>query len=152
RRLSRRSIGSASGVDAAAAGRRPATVNVVEAGFRGGSSPERCHAQACSWYRRSQAGGHQTMTDRDASGGAGPMADKSNFTPDEWKILLESVTMAGVAITAAEPSGLWGLLKESFAGGTMLAQAKLDPNANPLVKAVIAEFETAQGRSAARDG
>ena len=28
------------------------------------------------------------------------MADKSNFTPDEWKLLLESVTMAGIAITA----------------------------------------------------
>ena len=42
------------------------------------------------------------------------MADKSNFTPDEWKLLLESVTMAGVAVSAADPSGLWGLLKESF--------------------------------------
>ena len=81
-----------------------------------------------------------------------PMTDKSNFTPDEWKLLLESVTMAGIAITAAEPSGLWGVLKESFAGGTMLAQAKMDHNANPLIKAVIAEFDTAQGRSAARDG
>ena len=40
------------------------------------------------------------------------MADKSNFTPDEWKLLLESVTMAGVAVSAADPSGLWGLLKE----------------------------------------
>ena len=45
------------------------------------------------------------------------MPDKSNFTPDEWNLLLESVTSAGIAITAAEPSGLWGLLKESFAEG-----------------------------------
>ena len=28
------------------------------------------------------------------------MADKSNFTPDEWKLLLESVMMASIAITA----------------------------------------------------
>ena len=48
------------------------------------------------------------------------MTDKSNFTSDEWKLVLESVMMAGVAVTAAEPSGLWGLLKESFAGGTAL--------------------------------
>jgi len=41
------------------------------------------------------------------------VADKSNFTPDEWKLLLESVMAASIAITAAEPSGLWGLLKES---------------------------------------
>jgi len=80
------------------------------------------------------------------------MADKSNFAPDEWKLLLESVMMASIAITAAEPSGLWGLLQESFAGGTELAKAKMDPGANPLVKAVAADFGTSEGRSIARDG
>ena len=80
------------------------------------------------------------------------MADKSNFTPDEWKLLLESVMMAGIAVTTAEPSGLWGLLKESFAGGSALATAKMDPKANMLIKAVVADFETADGRSTARDG
>jgi hypothetical protein len=80
------------------------------------------------------------------------MADKSNFTPDEWKLLLESVTMAGIAITAAEPSGLWGLLKESFAEGGELVKAKADPKTNPLIMAVVADFETSQGRSIARDG
>lgn len=55
------------------------------------------------------------------------MTDKSNFTSDEWKVLLESVTMAGIAITASEPSGLWGLLKESFAEGGELVKAKMDP-------------------------
>ena len=54
------------------------------------------------------------------------MTDKSNFTPDEWKLLLEGVMAASIAITAAEPSGLWGVLKESFAGGTQLAKAKMD--------------------------
>jgi hypothetical protein len=80
------------------------------------------------------------------------MTDKSNFTPDEWKLLLESVMMASIAITAAEPQGLWGLLQESFAGGTELAKAKMDPGANSLVKAVVADFGTAEGRSTARDG
>jgi hypothetical protein len=80
------------------------------------------------------------------------MADKSNFTPDEWKLLLESVTMAGIAVSAADPSGLWGLLKESFAEGKELVAVKTDPTAKPLIKAVVADFETAQGRSAARDG
>jgi hypothetical protein len=36
------------------------------------------------------------------------MPDKSNFTPDEWKLLLESVMTAGIAISAAEPSGVSG--------------------------------------------
>jgi hypothetical protein len=80
------------------------------------------------------------------------MTDKSTYTPDEWKTLLESVTMAGIAVSAAEPSGLWGLLKESFAGGSALATASTDPNANPLVKAVVADFQTSEGRSKARDG
>jgi hypothetical protein len=34
------------------------------------------------------------------------MTDKSSFTPDEWKLLLESVMAAGIAVSAAEPSGL----------------------------------------------
>jgi len=80
------------------------------------------------------------------------MADKSNFTPDEWKLLLESVTMAGVAVSAADPSGLWGLLKESYAEGAALVAAKTDPTTKPLIKAVVADFETSQGRSTARDG
>jgi hypothetical protein len=67
------------------------------------------------------------------------MTDKTNFTPDEWKLLQQSLLAAGVAVTAAEPSGLWGLLKESFASGTDLAKAKTDPGTN------------ADG-SAARDG
>src|SRR4029450_8871720 len=78
------------------------------------------------------------------------MTNKSNFTPDEWKVLLQSVMAAGIAITAAEPSGLWGLLKESFAGGTELAKAKTDPGTNALIKAVVDDFSTAEG-SAARD-
>ena len=67
------------------------------------------------------------------------MADKSSFTPDEWKLLLESVMMASIAITAAEPHGLWGLLQESFAGGAELATAKMDPGADALIKAVVAD-------------
>ena len=80
------------------------------------------------------------------------MPDKSNFTPDEWKLLLESVMTAGIAISAAEPSGLWGLLKESFAEGKALMTAKMDPGADALIKAVVTDFETADGRSIARDG
>jgi hypothetical protein len=80
------------------------------------------------------------------------VTDKSNFTPDEWKLLLESVMAASIAITAAEPNGLWGLLKESFAGGTELAKAKMDPSADALVKAVVGDFGSSEGRSITRDG
>jgi hypothetical protein len=59
------------------------------------------------------------------------VADKSSFTTEEWTLLLESPMMAGMAITAADPSGLWGLLKESFAGGSALAKVMADPDPIP---------------------
>jgi hypothetical protein len=79
------------------------------------------------------------------------MTDKTSFTKDEWTLLLKSPMIAGMAITAADPSGLWGLLKESFAGGAALTKVATDPNANALIKAVVADFSTSEGRSAARD-
>src|SRR6516165_4319201 len=84
--------------------------------------------------------------------GATVVTDKSSFTPDEWKLLLESVMAASIAITAAEPSGLWGLLKEGFAGGSELAKAKMDPGTDALIKAVVNDFGTTEGRSITRDG
>ena len=80
------------------------------------------------------------------------MADKTTFTREEWTLLLESPMMAGMAITAADPSGLWGLLKESFAGGSALVKVMVDPGANPLVKALANDFSTSEARSTARDG
>lgn len=80
------------------------------------------------------------------------MADKTTFTPDEWKLILQGVMMASVAVTAADPSGMWGLLKESFAAGSTLAGAKTDAGSNALIKAVVSDFETSEGRSVARDG
>jgi len=43
-------------------------------------------------------------------------------------------------------------LKESFAGGAALSKVAADSGANTLVKAVVADFSTSEGRSAARDG
>ena len=52
------------------------------------------------------------------------MANKQNFKPDEWTKILESTMLAGMAVSAAEPSGLWGALKEAFASSSALAAAK----------------------------
>lgn len=79
------------------------------------------------------------------------MADKTSFTKDEWALLLQSPVIAGMAITAADPSGLWGLMKESLAAGGALTQAISAPGANALVKAVASDFTTSEGRSAARE-
>jgi hypothetical protein len=80
------------------------------------------------------------------------MAGKSNFTPEEWKTLLESAMMAGIAVTAADPSGLWGTLKESMVSARTIMGAAHDASSAELVKAVAAEYETAEGRAIAREG
>ena len=81
-----------------------------------------------------------------------PMATKADFTPDEWKLLLQSPLVAGVAVSAADPSGLIGMMRESMASARALLQAKADPNADALVKAVAGEFETSEGRGLAQGG
>ena len=79
------------------------------------------------------------------------MANKQSFTADEWNKILESVALSGVAVTAADPSGLLGMFKESFASASVLVSAKQDPGANELVKAVVADFESSEGRSKLRE-
>lgn len=79
------------------------------------------------------------------------MASKTTFTPEEWKQVLEGVMLSGMAVTAAEPSGLFGVLKESMATGKALLAAKSDPASNELIKAVVAEYETGDGRKLASD-
>jgi hypothetical protein len=78
------------------------------------------------------------------------MATKTDFTADEWARLLSSPMVTGMAITAAEPSGVWGLIKEGMASGWALLQARQDAQANSLVRAVAEDFATADGRKAAR--
>jgi hypothetical protein len=79
------------------------------------------------------------------------MADKSSFTPDEWKRILGSTMLTGMVVTIADQSGLFGMLREGLAGGSAMAEAKQDPNSNSLVRAVVADFLTSEGRTAARD-
>jgi len=79
------------------------------------------------------------------------MATKADFSPEEWSRVLASPMVASTAITAADPSGLWGLLKEGMAGGWELLDAKQEPNANPLVKAVAEDFAEGNARTLARD-
>jgi hypothetical protein len=77
-------------------------------------------------------------------------ADKQSFTPEEWTKILESTMLAGMAVSATEPSGLWGLMKEGFASSSALAQAKADAGSSELVKAVVAEYKS-EGRSSVQE-
>jgi hypothetical protein len=79
------------------------------------------------------------------------MTNKQNFTPEEWTRLLESIMLSGIAVSAADPSGLWGTFKEAFASKSALAASKLDPASNELIKAVLADLETKEARSSIRE-
>lgn len=74
------------------------------------------------------------------------MVNKQNFTPEEWRQIVESVMLSGIAVSAADPSGLWGTLKEGVASSSALREAQLDAKSNELILAAVAEFETSQGR------
>src|SRR6185503_4478614 len=82
--------------------------------------------------------------------GVFPVATKANFTAEEWGRVLASPMIAGMAITAADPSGVWGLVKEGMAGGWALVQARSDAQANALVRSVAEDFATSEGRAAVR--
>ncbi len=79
------------------------------------------------------------------------MADKASFSADEWSKIVGSPLLAGMAVTLADPSGIWGTLKESFASASALMDAKKDVGASNLVKAIVTELETSEGRTMARD-
>lgn len=80
------------------------------------------------------------------------MADKSAFTPEEWRLILASPMLAGMAVTLADPSGIFGTLKEGFAGASALLATKKDAGANAIARAIAADFDTSEGRTVARDG
>src|SRR5262245_39832475 len=69
------------------------------------------------------------------------MANKNDFTPEEWTKVLQSIMVAGIAVSAADPSGLWGTLKEAAASCSALAAAKRDPKSNELIKVAIADLK-----------
>jgi hypothetical protein len=79
-----------------------------------------------------------------------PMSTRTDFTADEWKLLLEGVLMAGIAVTAADPSGIWGTLKEGVSTASALDAGR--SAGNPLITALIADLETSAGRDTLREG
>jgi hypothetical protein len=80
------------------------------------------------------------------------MTTRSDFTSEEWNQVLQGVLLSGLAITAAEPSGLFGSLKEAFASASALAKVKSAPTANELTNAVVASLVSRDETVGAREG
>jgi hypothetical protein len=74
------------------------------------------------------------------------MTAKIDFTAEEWNQIRRAPFMAGLVMVAASPSGPFGVVKEMFAVGKMLADVKREGASSDLAKAVVADLETAEGR------
>jgi ABC-type phosphate transport system substrate-binding protein len=74
------------------------------------------------------------------------MLTKTDFTAEEWNVIRRAPLMAGLVVVAASPSGPIGVVKEMFAVGKTLADVKLHGASSDLVKAVVADLETAEAR------
>ncbi len=79
------------------------------------------------------------------------MVRKNDFSPVEWKRLVQAPLLAGFAVSAADPSGFVGSLQEAFANARELAQAKTGASGD-LVKAVAEDILSSSGRAEAREG
>jgi hypothetical protein len=75
------------------------------------------------------------------------MAFKDEFAPEDWARVVGAPMLAGMAVTAADPGGLWGAVRESAATAGALRAGK---GGNALVDEVTAAYETAEGRDMAR--
>jgi len=79
------------------------------------------------------------------------MTSKADFTTDEWNEVLQGAFVSGLAITAAEPSGLFGSIKEAFASASALAKAKSAPTSNELINSVVASLTNRDEAAGARE-
>jgi hypothetical protein len=79
------------------------------------------------------------------------MVSKNDFSPVEWKKLVQAPLLAGFAVTAADPSSFVGTLQESFANAKALADAKSGASGD-LVKTIAEEILSSSGRADAREG
>src|SRR5262245_20274904 len=74
------------------------------------------------------------------------MASRQAFTDEEWKAVLGGVFMVGFAVTASQPSGFLGMLKEGVASRRALAEASKSATANTLIKTVASALRSRSGR------
>jgi hypothetical protein len=72
------------------------------------------------------------------------MADKSDFTPEEWKLIVAAAPMVGLAVTCASPNGPWGVMKEMLSMGMAMAEMLHKGSANPLISALMEDLKARQ--------
>ena len=80
------------------------------------------------------------------------MSTKTDYSAEEWKLVLKAPLMAGLAVIAASPSGPLGMLREMFAVGKLVAATKTQAEgqgglSNELLRAALTDLASPDGRS-----
>jgi hypothetical protein len=76
------------------------------------------------------------------------MAVRDAFAAEDWARVVAAPMLAGIAVTAAEPGGIWGAVMESVAVAGAVREGKA--GGGPLVAEVAGAYETPEGREMAR--
>jgi hypothetical protein len=69
------------------------------------------------------------------------MPAKSDFAPEEWQTLFTAAPMVSLGVSAASPSGPFGVLKEMFSVGMAVADVLKTGSDNALVKALVEDMK-----------
>ena len=72
------------------------------------------------------------------------MAKKSDFTPEEWKLIVAAAPMVGLAVACASPNGPWGVMKEMLSMGMAMAEMFQKGSSNPLIAELMADLKSRQ--------
>jgi hypothetical protein len=72
------------------------------------------------------------------------MANKADFTPEEWKLIVAAAPMVGLAVTCASPNGPWGVLKEMLSMGMAMAEMLQKGSSNSLIAELAADLKARQ--------
>jgi hypothetical protein len=78
------------------------------------------------------------------------MSVREAFTDEEWARVVGAPMLAGMAVTAADPGGLWSVLRESAAVASSMHETGGAEGPDALVSEVVAAYQTAEGRDLAR--
>ena len=68
------------------------------------------------------------------------MSTKSDYSEEEWTLLLKAPGMAGIAVVAAAPSGPIGVFKELTSMGKWILAAGENTSAGTLPAAIVADI------------
>jgi hypothetical protein len=69
------------------------------------------------------------------------MANKSDFTPEEWRTIVAAAPRAGLAVMCASPNGPWGMMKEVLSMGMAMAEMVQKGSSNQLIAALVEDLK-----------